>query len=72
MEPKQDEEDMVDEESVSKHSNQKNRRIRKSPKPARQSQDTANQEKRDSIFSSLRVVPQFGVFESEMQKQSRL
>ena len=72
MEPKVDDEDNVEEESDSKVSNIKNRRIKKSPKPKKRSSEVPALMKKESNLSELRVMPQFGVFESEMQKQSRL
>ena len=71
MEPKIDEEDN-DDDSLSKPDQNKNRRIKKSPKPNRQGPELPSQEKKEAPLSALSVLPQFGVFESEMQKQSRL
>ena len=60
------------EESDSKHSIHKSHQIRKSPKPAKRPAEPAPLERKDTIVSNLRITSQFGVFESEMQKQSRL
>jgi hypothetical protein len=70
MEPKVNEEDNED-SSSSKQSQPKNRRIKKSPKPVRVEPVQSHTELRDSV-APKHIPPQFGVFESEMQKQSRL
>lgn len=72
MEPKVEEEENVEEDSDSKNSNHKSRKIKKSPKPNKRSLEPPTLNKQESAFSTLRLTPQFGVFESEMQKQSRL
>lgn len=64
MEPKMEEEENAEEESESKMSHNKSRRIKKSPKPNKRLSDPPNLIKKDSVISELRLMPQFGVFES--------
>lgn len=64
IEPKAEKEDMVEEDSDSKQSNNKSRKIKKSPKPTKRAPEEPVSDKKDSLFSSLRLTPQFGVFES--------
>lgn len=43
-------------------SNNKTRRIKKSPKPNKRNPDPPNLNKKESVFSELRLIPQFGLF----------
>lgn len=60
------------EESESRHSINKTRQIIKSPKPNKRPPELLNNHPKDNVESNLRITSQYGVFESESQRQSRL